>query len=294
MNPLEAANLKTTSAISTKGGTGKTTKTANLGAFCADAGLRTLLIDLDPVQPSLSSYYDLVEPAPCGVFELIASNETRLDRIVSKTNIQNLSLIYSNDPHNHLINLLLQAPDGRLRLAHLKEIFAKDFDLVLIDTQGARTVLLEMVMLASDLAVSPLPPEMLSAREFNRGTLQMLDGLRPYARLGLPVPPIKAVVNGLDLTSDARTLDATIRETFRGHADIQVIDTVIPDAVVYCESATHGIPAHRLEYRQPSNRQAPAALQVIRNLAIELFPEWADRFTAMNESVVHALVKEGK
>jgi chromosome partitioning related protein ParA len=294
MNPLEAANLKTTSAISTKGGTGKTTKTANLGAFCADAGLRTLLIDLDPVQPSLSSYYDLVEPAPCGVFELIASNETRLDRIVSKTNIQNLSLIYSNDPHNHLINLLLQAPDGRLRLAHLKEIFAKDFDLVLIDTQGARTVLLEMVMLASDLAVSPLPPEMLSAREFNRGTLQMLDGLRPYARLGLPVPPIKAVVNGLDLTSDARTLDATIRETFRGHADIQVIDTVIPDAVVYCESATHGIPAHRLEYRQPSNRQAPAALQVIRNLAIELFPDWADRFTAMNESVVHALVKEGK
>ncbi|AXA69050.1 cobyrinic acid a,c-diamide synthase [Pseudomonas oryzihabitans] len=286
--------MKTTSAISTKGGTGKTTKTANLGAFCADAGLRTLLIDLDPVQPSLSSYYDLVEPAPCGVFELIASNETRLDRIVSKTNIQNLSLIYSNDPHNHLINLLLQAPDGRLRLAHLKEIFAKDFDLVLIDTQGARTVLLEMVMLASDLAVSPLPPEMLSAREFNRGTLQMLDGLRPYARLGLPVPPIKAVVNGLDLTSDARTLDATIRETFRGHADIQVIDTVIPDAVVYCESATHGIPAHRLEYRQPSNRQAPAALQVIRNLAIELFPEWADRFTAMNESVVHALVKEGK
>jgi len=286
--------LKTTSKISTKGGTGKTTSVANLGAFCADAGLRTLLIDLDPVQPSLSSYYDLVETAPCGIFELIANNETRLERIVSKTSIQNLSLIYSNDPHNHLINLLLQAPDGRLRLAHLKDIFQDEFDLVLIDTQGARSVLIEMVMLASDLAVSPLPPEMLSAREFNRGTLQMLDGLRPYARLGLPVPPIKAVVNGLDLTSDARQLDATIRETFRGHADIQVIDTVIPDAVVYCESATHGIPAHRLEYRQPSNRQAPAALQVIRNLAIELFPEWTDRFTAVTESVVHALVREGK
>ncbi|WP_295460808.1 ParA family protein [uncultured Pseudomonas sp.] len=286
--------MKTTSKTSTKGGTGKTTSVANLGAFCADSGLRTLMIDLDPVQPSLSSYYDLVEPAPCGVFELIANNETRLEHIVSRTSIKNLSLIYSNDPHNHLINLLLQAPDGRLRLAHLKDIFQDDFDLVLIDTQGARTVLLEMVMLASDLAVSPLPPEMLSAREFNRGTLQMLDGLRPYARLGLPVPPIKAVVNGLDLTADARQLNSTIRETFRDHADIQVLDTVIPDAVVYRESATLGIPAHRLEYKQPSNRQAPAALQVIRNLAIELFPEWADRFTAMTESVVHALVKGGK
>jgi MinD-like ATPase involved in chromosome partitioning or flagellar assembly len=32
------------SVLSTKGGPGKTTVTANLGAFCADAGIRTLLI----------------------------------------------------------------------------------------------------------------------------------------------------------------------------------------------------------------------------------------------------------
>ncbi|MDT3225478.1 ParA family protein, partial [Pseudomonas amygdali] len=65
----------------------------------------------------------------------------------------------------------------RLRLAHLLKAFANQFDLILIDTQGARSVMLEMVVLASDLAVSPLPPNMLSAREFNRGTLQMLEGL---------------------------------------------------------------------------------------------------------------------
>ena len=45
-----------TAVVSTKGGVGKTTVEANLGALCADAGLRTLLIDLDPAQPSLSSY----------------------------------------------------------------------------------------------------------------------------------------------------------------------------------------------------------------------------------------------
>lgn len=44
------------SIISTKGGVGKTTTTANLGGFAADAGLRVLLLDLD-VQPTLSSYY---------------------------------------------------------------------------------------------------------------------------------------------------------------------------------------------------------------------------------------------
>ena len=39
--------------ISTKGGVGKTTLTANLGGLLADIGFRTLLIDTD-VQPSLS------------------------------------------------------------------------------------------------------------------------------------------------------------------------------------------------------------------------------------------------
>ena len=48
--------MKIASVISTKGGPGKTTVTANLGAFCADSNIRTLLIDLH-TQPSLSSFY---------------------------------------------------------------------------------------------------------------------------------------------------------------------------------------------------------------------------------------------
>ena len=48
---------------STKGGVGKTTLTANLGALLADMGLRVLLIDAD-VQPSLSKYFPLAAPQP--------------------------------------------------------------------------------------------------------------------------------------------------------------------------------------------------------------------------------------
>ena len=70
--------------VSTKGGPGKTTVGANLGAFCADAGLRTLLIDLD-TQPSLSSFYTLTHEAPGGTYQLIANNETRADQVIFKT-----------------------------------------------------------------------------------------------------------------------------------------------------------------------------------------------------------------
>ncbi len=107
--------MKIAAVLSTKGGPGKTTVTASLGAFCADSGLRTLLIDLDN-QPSLSSFYALTHEAPGGAYELIANNETRRDQIISQTCIPNLSLIHSNDPFNQLGTLLLHAADGRLRL----------------------------------------------------------------------------------------------------------------------------------------------------------------------------------
>ncbi|WP_143479435.1 ParA family protein, partial [Pseudomonas fluorescens] len=106
--------MKVAAVVSTKGGPGKTTVGANLGAFCADAGLRTLLIDLD-TQPSLSSFYTLTHEAPDGTYQLIANNETRADQVISKTFIPNLSPNHSNDPINQLGSLLLHAADGRLR-----------------------------------------------------------------------------------------------------------------------------------------------------------------------------------
>jgi chromosome partitioning related protein ParA len=285
--------MKITSVVSTKGGVGKTTVEANLGALCADAGLRTLLIDLDPAQPSLSSYYQLVEEAQGGIYELLALNATDPVRIISSTAIPNLSLVISNDVNNQLNTLLLQAPDGRLRLANLMPAFEDHFDLVLIDTQGARSAMLEMVVLASDLVVSPLLPNMLAAREFSRGTMQMLDGLRAYERLGMTIPPVRIVINNLDLTVDAQMIEQSVREIFYDNSQISVLDCTIPAAVVFRNAASLGVPAHRLEYRQPSNRKSPAALAIVRQLAIELFPEWRDRFEALSESVIESRVKGG-
>jgi len=286
--------MNVVSVESTKGGVGKTTTAANLGAFCADAGLRTLLIDLDPAQPSLSSYYRLVQETQGGIYDLLAFNITDAFQIVSSTTIPNLSLVISNDINNQLNSLLLQAPDGRLRLANLMPAFKDDFDLILIDTQGARSAMLEMVVLASDLVISPLPPNMLAAREFSRGTMQMLDGLRTYSRLGMKIPPVRIVINNLDQTCDAQMIEQSVREIFQDNTDISVLDSTIPAAVVFRNAASQGIPAHRLEYKHPSNRKSPAALSIIRQLAIELFPEWSDRFEALTESFVESLVKEAR
>jgi chromosome partitioning related protein ParA len=117
-----------------------------------------------------------------------------------------------------------------------------------------------------------LPPEMLSAREFSRGTMAMLERLRPMERLRISVPPLAAVLNRIDRTRNATEIAATVRdELFRGPAgQIRLLDTVIPNLVAYREAAALGIPVHRHEPKRPAGRTAPSALETMQSLVTEL------------------------
>lgn len=268
--------MRVVSIISTKGGVGKTTTAANLGGFAADAGLRVLLLDLD-VQPTLSSYYELAHRASGGVYELLAFNEQRTEQLVSHTTISGLDLVLSNDDRGELSTLLLHAPDGRLRLRNLLPILEPLYDLVLIDTQGARSVLLETAVLASDTALSPVTPEILAARELQRGTLQLLEDIAPYKRLGIETPPLHLLINRVHpVSSNARLIQQALHDVFQDHQGVHVLRTDVPAIEAYPRASTRGLPVHRVEYRQPPGRVAPAALDTMRSLAIELFPHWRE------------------
>ncbi|CAB3648430.1 ParA family protein [Achromobacter pestifer] len=278
------------SLISTKGGVGKTTVAANLGGFLADAGLRVLLLDLD-AQPTLSSYFALTHRAADGIYELLASNEQAVDRLASRTCIERLDLVVSNDEHGQLGTLLLHAPDGRLRLRNLLPAFAPHYDLLVIDTQGARSVMLEMAVLASDLAVSPVTPEILAARELRRGTLQLIEDIAPYRRLGITLPTLHLLINRVHpVSSNARLIKQALHQIFRDRADVHVLANDIPAIEAYPRAATQGLPVHRIEYRRPSGRSAPAALDSIRSLASELFPQWRTRFDTVTGKAQGGLI----
>lgn len=280
--------MHVTAIVSTKGGVGKTTTAANLGGLVADAGLRVLLLDLD-VQPTLSSYFALSERAPAGCYELLAYNECRRSQLISKTAIEGLDLVLSNDAQGQLNTLLLHAPDGRLRLRNLLPLFRPHYDLLLIDTQGARSVLLEMAILASDLLLSPVTPEILAARELRRGTLQLLKDLTPYRHLGIEPPPMRLLINRVHpVSSNARAVQVALREVLAGEPGVSVLDTCVPAIEAYPRAATAALPVHRLEYRRPSGRQAPAALDTMRALACELYPQWRDRFALVHGRLADA------
>lgn len=268
--------------VSAKGGTGKTTVVANLGGLLSDASLRVLLLDLD-IQPTLFSHYALNQKAVAGAYEFTALNLTDPAQIVSGTVITGLDLFIFNDDQGRLSTLLLHGPEGRLRLLDLVNTFRRSYDLLLIGTQGSRSVLLEMAILASDLALSPLTPEMLAARELRRGTLKLLSELEPFRLLGTPQQPLRLLLNQVNaIRVDTRMIIQGLRETFAETTNISVLDTVVPDRVAYLNAASLGLPVHRIETRQSGERRSPSALETMQALAIELFPEWREAISTVS------------
>jgi chromosome partitioning related protein ParA len=257
---------------STKGGVGKTTLTANLGALLADMGLRVLLVDAD-VQPSLSKYFPLSPSRPeAGLTDVIVRGEVRATSITT-TVYPNLHIVASDDPEGRLPNWLMGRIDRGFRLRHALRagLVPSAYDCVLIDTPGAIGPLQDAAVMAADVLVSPITPEILSAREFRDGTMELLARLEPGSALGAPPAPVKALIYRQDRTADARLVVAGIaREFDRPHDRVSLLKTVVPHAKAYKEAATLRVPVHQHERRREGTM--PSAWSVMHCLAWELMP----------------------
>ncbi|MBD3611484.1 MAG: ParA family protein [Hydrogenovibrio crunogenus] len=258
---------KIISVISTKGGVGKTTVTANLAGFTADQNIKTLLIDAD-VQPSLSNYYKIDTVANGALQELMTNPEVMPEDVVSTINPY-LDIIVSDDPNAELQKWVRDTPDGRFRLRTiLKERFS-EYDVILIDTQGAVGPLQEATVIASDLMLSPVIPDKLSASEFLYNTLAMINRLSESAKwMGIKIAPLFAVLNQTKNTSDCIEYSNQIRNIdFKEHCliPITIIDVEIPDTVAFKDAASSGTPLHKFE--RNTRRKSASALEIMNGLA---------------------------
>lgn len=280
--------------ISTKGGEGKSTQAANLTGFLADAGLKILLIDGDYAQPTASSIFALTYEAPCGLFELLMQTADLNDpsRIISNSVIANLDVIVSNDPNAQLPTAMLHAPDGRLRLRNvLQHPLFQQYDAIIIDSQGARSIMLELIALAAtNTAVGVVKPILPDVREFIRGTINMMENLLPFGALGIKLPEIRILINCMKYTRLAREtyqqLEGIINNgRYSAHSkkiQVSLLNTLIYDLEIYAESHAVGLPAHRLE--KTTGRVSDSAFVTMHSLASELFPEWKERFDQLMAS----------
>ncbi|MEQ2027430.1 ParA family protein, partial [Xenorhabdus szentirmaii] len=279
--------------ISPKGGEGKSTHAANLAGFFADAGFRVLLIDADYSQPTVSSIFPLHYEAPAGLYELLMQTVdlNRPEQIISRSVINNLDILISNDPDELLPTAILHAPDGRLRLRNvLQHPLFSQYDIIFIDSKGATGVMSELVVLAATQGVlGVIKPILPDVREFLRGTLRMLIRLRPFENYGIRLPSIQILVNGIEGTNLDRDTLSELTEIIRhqrydasalgGRQVYQLLDTRIDLLDIYKLGHVRAQPVHRLEYK--TTRKSPAAAITMHRLACELVPLWAEKFDAV-------------
>ena len=268
--------------VSTKGGVGKTSTSAALAAILADMGQRVLMIDGD-FQQSLSDYYRLSTIAEDGLLELI----TRADPTgcISKTVIQNLDVVVSNDPKRQLESWVVESV---MNAHYLKGAILKlhdDYDFIIIDSQGSENRLLQPIILASDIVVSPVVPNALDVQEFGRGTVRLMRSMEPKeiapAIPAIDIPPMYGLISKQERTADANFFADRLRRKYNNpeYPRISILDTYIPHLSSYAKSAARHIPVHQLEAARKGPSQS--AYQVYLSLIQELFPHLAGITPAM-------------
>jgi len=269
------------SVTATKGGVGKTTKTANIGAIIADMNQRVLLVDADP-QQSLSLYFDVTERSKYGLTQLFKTANS--ENCISKTSIPGLDIIVNDDPGGDTGQIASFLRESMTHFTHLRfalEALQDQYDYIFIDSQGAKGVIQESVILAADSLLIPITPDLLATRVVMNETVHLVHS-KFHPKTGFPAisgrkpPSVKILINKWDRTNASQEITAELRQFFSQECGdiVTVLPTVIPNLQVYKNSVALKIPVHRLEQKRTkrTKNSAPAAFFTMLNLVTDLEP----------------------
>ncbi len=171
-----------------KGGVGKTTTAVNLAYLAAEAGLRTLLWDLDP--QAAATFMFRVKAKVKGGGRALISGKRPLDDAIKGTDFDNLDLIPADFTYRNM-DLLLDVGDAKLgavpggkparKLSKLLAPLAEEYDAVFLDCPPSVSLVSENVLHAADVIVVPLIPTTLSVRTLEQLSdfLDEFKGHRP-------------------------------------------------------------------------------------------------------------------
>jgi chromosome partitioning protein len=215
-----------------KGGVGKTTTAVNLAACLAEAGERTLVVDLDPQANATSglgerangmSSADLLDGAP-------------LADVVRRTRFANLDLVPSRPDLAGAAVDLTRRDEAESYLAGGLAPAVDAYAFVFVDcppTLGSLTV---NALAAADRVLVPVQAEYYALE----GLSQLLDSVRAVrARLN----PRLTVAGVLLTMVDARTrLSADVAAELTKHFDGLLFETAVPRSVRVAEAPSHGVP----------------------------------------------------
>jgi chromosome partitioning protein len=239
-----------------KGGVGKTTTAVNLGASIADAGYRTLLVDLDP-QCNATVALGLPKDGGGSVYDCL-SGELTLTAAAIPSGIDRLDVVPST-PDLAGANVELPREAGseqRLReaLAPLRDRYSY----LLLDCPPSLGPLTVNALVAADRVIVPVQTEYYALE----GLAGLLDTLGLIQR---ELNPRLAVAGMLLTMHDGRTrLARDVEREVREHFPELVFDTVIPRNVRIGEAPSFGRP---VIHHDPHSSGAEAYFELAKEVA---------------------------
>ena len=239
-----------------KGGVGKTTTAINLSACMAAAGMKTLLIDLDPQGNATSGLGVQKQSLDRSVYDTLVDHVALAD-VAQPTLVDGLMVVPANKDLVGAEIELVDAPEREYRLRRQVEEIRDAFHYVFIDCPPSLGLLTLNGLVAADGVLITLQCEYYALEglsELLHTIVLVRDKLNPRLRL-----------EGVLLTMYQHTnLSKQVMDDVRAHLGQKVYETVIPRNVTLSEAPSFGKPVIYYDVKSPGAR---AYLALAREVA---------------------------
>jgi chromosome partitioning protein len=239
-----------------KGGVGKTTTAVNLGAALAEAGYRTLVVDLDPQGNASTGLGISPRDVETSVYDVIMTDAPALD-CVEPTSLKNLFVLPATIDLAGAEIELVAAFSRELKLRRALDAVRLEYDVILIDCPPSLGLLTVNGLAAADDVIVPVQSEYYALE----GLGQLLKNVSMVRSVN-PTLDVRGIVLTMH---DARTkLAEQVESEVRLHFGTKVYKTVVPRTVRLSEAPSFGQPIIVFD---PTSRGASAYRELAKEVS---------------------------